>query len=262
MSQADAPSAGPAPAGTDSLLGGRVRLRQPPRGAGGFRAAIDPVLLAAAVPARPGERVLEAGCGSGAGFLCLAARVPGLSVVAVERDAALVALARENAAAAGLAGQVEVVEGDVADPALARRFGPFDHAFANPPFWPAGTPPPDAARQAATHAAGATLEDWARFLAAALRPRRGTASLILPAARFDAGAAALRAAGCGAIALLPLWPRAGQPAKRVLLRAVRGGRGPARVLPGLTLHESPPASGCYTAAAEAVLRDAAPLDLA
>ncbi|MBW8270571.1 tRNA1(Val) (adenine(37)-N6)-methyltransferase [Caldovatus aquaticus] len=248
-----------APSAADALLGGRVRLRQPPRG-GGFRAAIDPVLLAAAVPARPGERVLEAGCGSGAAFLCLAARVSGLSIVAVERDPALAALARENAAAAGLAGQVAVVEGDVADPALARRLGPFDHAFANPPFWPAGTPPPGAARQAATHESGATLEDWARFLAAALRPRRGTASLILPAARFDAGVAALRAAGCGAVALLPFWPRAGEPAKRVLLRAVRGGRGPARVLPGLTLHEPPPGGG-YTAAAQAVLRDAAPLDL-
>jgi tRNA1(Val) A37 N6-methylase TrmN6 len=251
--------AGAALAAAESLLGGRVRLRQPARGSGGFRAAIDPVLLAAAVPARPGDRVLEAGCGSGAGFLCLAARVPGLAILAVERDPALAALARENAAAAGLAAQVEVVAGDVADPALARRLGPFDHAFANPPFWPAGTPPPAAARQAATHEAGATLDDWARFLAAALRPRRGTATLILPAARFDAGAAALRAAGCGAVALLPLWPRAGMPAKRVLLQAVRGGRGPARVLPGLVLHQAPPGRG-YTAAAEAVLRDAAPLD--
>ncbi len=257
------PRADAAPAAIEEspLLGGRVRLRQPARGTGGFRAAIDPVLLAAAVPARPGERVLEAGCGSGAGFLCLAARVPGLAILAVERDTALAALARENAAAAGLAAQVEVVEGDVADPALARRLGPVDHAFANPPFWPAGTPPPDAARQAATHETGATLEDWARFLAAALRPRRGTASLILPAARFDAGVAALRAAGFGSVTLLPLWPRIGTPAKRVLLQAVRGGRGPARILRGLVLHESPSARSGYTAAAEAVLRDAAPLDL-
>jgi tRNA1(Val) A37 N6-methylase TrmN6 len=251
--------AGAAPAAAESLLGGRVRLRQPARGSGGFRAGIEPVLLAAAVPARPGDRVLEAGCGSGAGFLCLAARVPGLAILAVERDPALAALARENAAAAGLAAQVEVVQGDVADPALARRLGPFDHAFANPPFWPAGTPPSGASRQAATHEAGAGLEDWARFLAAALRPRRGTATLILPAARFDVGAVALRAAGCGSVALLPLWPRAGTPAKRVVLRSVRGGRGPARVLPGLVLHEATPDGG-YTAAAEAVLRDAAALD--
>ncbi len=77
----------------DTLLDGRVRLRQPRQG---FRAGLDAVLLAAFVPARTGERVLEAGCGSGAAFLCLAARVPGLRIAAVERDPAMAALAREQ----------------------------------------------------------------------------------------------------------------------------------------------------------------------
>ena len=117
----------------DHLLGGRVRLRQPV--AGQLRAGLDAVLLAAALPARPGQRVLEAGCGSGAAMLCLAARVPGLALLAVERDAGMAALAAENAALNGQA--AEVVTGDVADLALARRLGPWDHAMANPPYWPA-----------------------------------------------------------------------------------------------------------------------------
>lgn len=231
----------------DRLLGGRVLLRQPVRG---FRAGLDAVLLAAFVPATPGQRVLEAGCGSGAVFLCLAARVPGLSVTAVEREAAMAALARGNAAANGVS--AEVIEGDVA---TARGVAPCDHAFANPPYWPGGTPPPGAVRRAATHEGGAGLADWAGFVASALR-HGGTASLVLPAARFDAGVAALRAAGCGSVVLLPVSPRAGAPAKRVLLRARRGGRGPARLLPALVLHE---ADGAFTAAAQAVLRDAAAL---
>jgi tRNA1(Val) A37 N6-methylase TrmN6 len=234
----------------DRLLGGRVALRQPVRG---FRAGLDAVLLAAFVPAAPGQRVLEAGCGSGAVFLCLAARVPGLSVTAVERETSMAALARGNAAANGVA--VEVIEADVADPAVARRLAPCDHAFANPPYWPGGTPPPGAVRRAATHEGGAGLAAWAAFLAAALRAG-GTLSLVLPAARFDAGVAALRAAGCGSVTLLPVAPRAGAPAKRVLLRARRGGRGPARLLPALVLHEE---GGAFTAAADAVLRGAAPL---
>ncbi|MBR0658285.1 methyltransferase domain-containing protein [Neoroseomonas oryzicola] len=234
----------------DLLLGGRVRLRQP---AQGFRAGLDAVLLAAFVPARPGDRVLEAGCGSGAAFLCLAARVPGLEVTAVEREPAMAALARENAAANGVAATVE--DGDVADVALARRLGPVEHAFANPPYWPGGTPPPGAIRRAATHEGASGLDAWARFLAAALKDG-GTASLVLPAARFDAGVAALRDAGCGATTLLPLAPRAGQAAKRVLIRARRGGRGPATLLPPFVLHE---ADGRFTAAAESVLRDAAPI---
>lgn len=234
----------------DRLLNGRVALRQPRQG---FRAGLDAVLLAAFVPAEAGETVLEAGPGSGAVFLCLAARVPGLFIRAVEREAAMAALARENAARAGLVARIE--QGDVADLALARALGPVAHGFANPPYWPGGTPPPGAIRRAATHEAGPGLGDWIRFLAAAIAPR-GSLSLILPAARFDAAVAALRDTGFGAVELLPLWPRAGIAAKRVLLRARKGARGPAKILPGLVLHE---ADGRFTPAAQAVLRDAAAL---
>lgn len=235
---------------TDRLLGGRVLLRQP---AHGFRAGLDAVLLAAFVPAAPGERVLEAGCGSGAAFLCLAARVPGLAITAVEREPAMASLARENAATNGIAARIEA--GDVADLALARGLGPCDHAFANPPYWPGGTPPPGAIRRAATHEGDAGLEAWTRFLAAALR-HGGRLCLVLPAARFDAGVAAVRAAGCGSVVLLPLAPREGQSAKRVLLMARRGGRGPARLLPPFVLHG---ADGAFTLAAEAILRHGAAL---
>jgi tRNA1(Val) A37 N6-methylase TrmN6 len=235
----------------DRLLGGRVRLRQRPDG---LRAGHDAVLLAASVPARPGETVLELGCGSGAAFLCLAARVPGLSILAVEREPELAALARANAALNGIGDRVTVIEGDIADPALRRALPRLAHGFANPPFWSAGTAPPEALRRAATHAAA--LADWAACLAAAVAPR-GSARLILPAARFADGLAALAACGFGSPVLLPLWPRAGVAAKRVILGARRGGRAPARVLPGLVLHEGERA----TPAAESVLREGAALPL-
>lgn len=234
----------------DTLLDGRVRLRQPRRG---FRAGLDAVLLAAFVPAQSGDTVLEAGCGSGAAFLCLAARVPGLRIAAVERETSMAALARDNAEANGV--DAAVTEGDVADVALARRLGPCDHAMANPPYWPGGTPPPGAVRRAATHESGAGLVAWAGFLAAALRDR-GTISLVLPAARFDAGVAALRQAGCGSVTLLPIAPRAGQAAKRVLVRARKAGRAPARLLSPFVLHQ---ADGGFTEATDDVLRRAAAL---
>jgi tRNA1(Val) A37 N6-methylase TrmN6 len=237
----------------DALLGGRVRLRQPARG---LRAGLDAVLLAASIPARAGERVLEAGCGSGAAFLCLLARVPGIEVIAIERDPGLAALARANAEAAGHAARVTVLAGDIADATLRRGLPRCAHAFANPPYWPGGSAPPDAARAGMTHERGATLADWAAFLAAPL-PRLGSVTLVLPAARWDAGAAALRGAGCGALAMLPLAPRAGLAARRVLLAGRRGGRGPALLLPPLALHE---ATG-FSTAADAVLRDAAALTL-
>ncbi|MGG5886088.1 tRNA1(Val) (adenine(37)-N6)-methyltransferase [Falsiroseomonas sp. HC035] len=234
----------------DQLLGGRVRLLQR---RDGLRAGHDAVLLAAAVPARPGDVVLEAGCGSGAVFLCLLARVPGIIVVAVERDAALAALARENAARNGLAAVVTVLKGDVADPALRTALPRVTHAFANPPYWPAGTPPPGALRAGATHADEVPLAAWTGFMTAGLA-HRGSVTLVLPAARFADGVSALASAGCGSLALLPLWPRRDVAAKRVLLAGRRGGRGPARVLPGLVLHGE-------GAAADPVLRDAAALPL-
>ncbi len=233
---------------TDALLGGRVSLEQP---AGGLRAAVDAVLLAAAVPARAGEAVLELGCGAGPVFLCLAARVGGVAVRGVEADPALAELARRNAARAGL--PADIVAADLREARPPR----VAHAFANPPYWAGGTASPHPGRRGAAHEGCVGLAAWVQALARPLA-HRGTATLVLPAARFAEAAAALREAGCGSIGLWPLWPRAGLPARRVLLRGVKGGRGPDRILPGLVLHG---ADGRFTPEAEAVLRDAAPIPL-
>lgn len=231
----------------DMLLGGRVRLAQPRRG---LRAAIDPVLLAAGVPARSGDHVLEAGCGTGAAFLCLAARVPSLTIVAVERETSLAALARRNAAENGLQGRATVLTADIADAALDRLEGSVAHAFANPPWWVGGTRPPDPLRSTATHAEGTDLTAWARFLARSVR-RGGTVSLLLPAARLHAALTAMADADCGNPLVLPFWPRAGLAAKRVLVQGRRGRDGPLVLATGLALHG---AGQGYTDAAEAVLR--------
>ena len=230
----------------DGLLGGRVRLLQPRQG---FRAAIDPVLLAAFVPARSGEAVLEIGCGTGAAFLCLAARVVGIAVTAVERDPELAAIARRNAALNG-ADATLLAKDCCALPALP----PMHHAMANPPYWTGGTASPDSGRRQAAHE-DAPLAAWIAALTRPLR-HKGTVSLVLPAARLAEAAAGLREAGCGSVRLLPLWPRTGTPAKRILIQARKGGRGADKMLPGLILHE---ADGSATAAAHAVLRDGAAL---
>lgn len=236
----------------DRLLDGRVLLRQPRRG---LRAAIDPVLLAAGIPARAGERVLEAGCGAGAAFLCLAARVPGITIVGVERDAGLAALARANAAANGVEASVAVHAAAIDDAAFLATLGPVAHAFANPPWWPNGTPSPDPLRSAATHLDTTPLSVWAAGLAAAVMPG-GTVSLLLPAALLVEGLAALTAARCGGVRITPFWPRRGVAAKRVLLQGRNHRAGPVVLAAGLVLHD---AAVGYSAPAEAVLRHAAPL---
>jgi tRNA1(Val) A37 N6-methylase TrmN6 len=233
------------------LLGGRVIHAQPARG---HRTGIEPVLLAAAIPARAGQSVLEAGCGSGAGLLCLAARVPGLRGEGVEIDPDLATLAAANIEANGFEG-LDIRAADLAG------FCPgpvYDHAFANPPWHDAaGTASPDAARERAKRAEDGVFGLWAARLGAALR-HRGTLTFIVAASVLPDCLAAFAQAGCGSPAILPLWPRLGVAAKLVLLRGIRGGRGPAQLLPGLVLHT---ADGAFTAAAETVLRGGGPIAL-
>lgn len=233
-----------------TLLDGRVRYRQPTRG---FRSGIEPVLLAAAVPAMTGERVLEGGSGAGAALLCLAARVPGVSGVGIERDSGLAGFADGNARANGFA--LCFVAGDVL--ALPVR-GPFDHALANPPYHDvAGTESPVPARAGAKQAPPGLVANWAAALGAMLR-RGGTLSLILPPSRLAEALDGCARGSCGGVRVLPLWPRAGQQAKLILLRAMRGSRAPLALLAGITLHD---ADGAFTADTEACLRGGAPLAL-
>ena len=229
-----------------------MAYQQPVRG---YRTGIEPVFLAAAVPARPGERVLEAGTGAGAALLCLAARVPGVVGVGVERDAAMATLARCNMAPFA---NLSVFEGAVEQLGELPPFdhAPFDHAGANPPWHdPAGTAPPDPVRRGALHAPAGALALWCRVLAGRLRPG-GTLTLVLAARLAGEGAACLRAAGAGRVLTRPLLPKEGRAPKIVLLHAVAGSDAPGHTLPGLVLHR---AEGGYTAEAEAVLRDGAAL---
>ena len=237
---------------TDGLLGGRIRYQQPRTG---YRTGIEPILLAASIPVRPGERVLEAGTGAGAALLCLATRCPRASGVGIERDPALAFLAQANLQAADALAWIAVAADLLDLPAGPLFDRPFDHALANPPWHAAAsTASPDAMRDAAKRGDPALLAAWCQALARRLR-HHGSLTLIVPAAATAATLAAMQQAQCGSPSLLPLWPHAGQAARLVLLRAVKGGRGGCRVLPGLTLHDG----AAFTPAARAILWDGAAL---
>jgi tRNA1(Val) A37 N6-methylase TrmN6 len=235
----------------DALLGGRVRLRQP---AQGYRVAIDPVLLAAAVPAAAADRVLDIGSGVGAASLCLAARVSGCRIVGLEREPALARLAAENIAQNDVAARLSVVTGDLlAPPSLAP--GSFTQAMMNPPFLEAPTSPL-AGKASASVEGEAAIADWIGF-ALAMLGEKGGLTIVHRADRLGDLLAAL-AGRAGAITVFPLWPGEGKPAKRILLHAKKGSAAPLVVAPGLVLHQ---ADGRNTEAAEAILRHGAPLRL-
>jgi tRNA1(Val) A37 N6-methylase TrmN6 len=209
----------------DALLGGRVRLLQPK---GGLRAAIDPVLLAASVPAEAGESVLEVGCGSGAAALCLAARVPDVQVTGLDLQADLVALAQRGADLNRVADRVSFVAGDLLDPPPALSERAFDHVMANPPFARAGSGriSPDPGKALASIEGPADLAAWVAVLFAA---------------------AALETV------VFPLGP------KRVLVQGNKKSMGSVTYMSGLDLHQP---DGRFSPEADAILRGGGALMLA
>lgn len=241
---------------TDAFLGGRLAIRQP---RAGYRAGVDPVLLAAAVPARAGEAVLELGCGAGVAVLCLGRRVAGLQLSGIEVQADYAALARGNADANRIA--LEVVEGDLALMPAPLRAQSFDHVMANPPYFrrEAGTRSGDAGREIAM-GEGTRLDAWIDAGMRRLRPG-GRFTLIQAAERLPD----LLSAFVGrevALSALPIAPREGREATRVILAAVKGGRAPFRLFAPLILHQGSQHlrdGDDYAAPVQAVLREAAAL---
>lgn len=237
----------------DRLLNGRLRLMQPSRG---YRAGLDAALLAAACDARPGQRVLDAGCGPGAALLAAAARRPQTRFVGLEREPEALALARENIALNGLGDRVEVVAGDVAQRFATTGLAPFDAALANPPFFddPAALRGP-APEKAAAWLADEGLMAWAEFLLKSVR-EGGTITVIHRADRL-ADLLAHMSAKAGSFQIRGVHPFADAPAKRVLVRAIKTGKAPLRLLPPLVLHERGGAK--HRPEVEAILRGAADL---
>ncbi|PRY24292.1 tRNA1(Val) A37 N6-methylase TrmN6 [Aliiruegeria haliotis] len=238
----------------DDYLGGRLSLWQPARG---YRAGIDPVLLAAACPAKAGESILELGCGVGTAALCLSVRVPDLRITGVERQADMAALACRNASETGA--HFQVVTADIATLPDAVKQQSYDHVIANPPFFlrSESHASPHPAREAAM-GEDTALATWMDVAARRLKPK-GWLTLIHRTERLadllcDLGT-------LGSVQIQPLQPRPGREANLILLRARKNGRAPLRLHPPVTLHtgEKHVTDGeDYSPAIRAVLRSSAP----
>lgn len=240
----------------DGFLNGRLRIAQPLRG---YRAGADAVMLGAACPARPGQTVLELGCGVGVASLCLGWRVPGLSITGLERQADYADLARANALGNGI--PMKVLTGDLAAPPPELRGMTVDHVLMNPPYFLGGTPAPDAGRAEARREE-TPLALWIDSGLRRLRPG-GWLTIIQRADRLDGVIVAL-AGRAGAVTILPVAGRGGQPAGRVLVAARKGSATPLRLLAPFVTHAAArhgKDGEDLSEAAAAVLRSGAPIDL-
>lgn len=247
----------------DAFLGGKVEAVQPKRGH--HRSGLEAVLLSAALEPQFAGTVVDLGAGVGVAGMAIAARCSGAGVVLVERDAEAIACAREaltRPANRAFSGRVSIVATDIATPETERVAAGLGRAFAdavvvNPPFHQReeGTSSPNIARASAHILAESGLDPWCRAAASALKPE-GRLVVIFRADRLDALLAAL-SGRFGDTAILPIHPRANEPAHRVLIAAVKGSRAGSRILPALVLH--PEAGSTYVPEVERILRHGASL---
>ncbi|HEY3679924.1 MAG TPA: methyltransferase [Bradyrhizobium sp.] len=217
----------------DALLGGSLRLRQPKSG---HRAGHDAMLLAAATPARPGDRVADFGAGVGAAGLALAKRVAGIKLALVEIDQALAGLARDNARANNITAETIVLDvTGSAERFASAGLGPdsIDVVLMNPPFNDPARHRASPEKALAHVATAATLEGWVHAARRTLKSG-GALTLIWRADGLAEVLAALDR-GFGSLAILPVHGDATSPAIRVLVRATKGGRAPSQIYPALVL---------------------------
>jgi tRNA1(Val) A37 N6-methylase TrmN6 len=234
----------------DAFLGGRLTISQPLKG---FRAGLDSVLLGAAV-GHGSANLLDLGAGVGTAALVALANHPAISATLVEVDREAAALAEVNVGANGFAAQGRVVVLDVTAPGRARAAAglapdAFETVIANPPFFESGTVPAPL-RARARHMQEADIEAWIKAAASHAAPA-GEAIFISPAHRLSALLAAFESR-FGGITVLPLTPREGEAAHRLLIRGVKGSRAPLTLLASRPLHT--PAGRAFRPEFEAIFR--------
>ena len=241
---------------TDKLLGGRVTLIQPEHG---YRTAIDPILLAAAVPARSGNEILEVGSGTGAASFCLAARVPDIQITGLELQSTFVDLANESARLNGKNQNIIFFYGDLLFPPCTLPSYQFDHVMANPPYFMRGQriSSPNPQKEKAYVEGEAVLADWIYFALAKVRDG-GSVTLVHLYDRREEVITGL-AKGAGKISIFPIWPKMrGHGSKRVIIQGRKGQKGSTVLANGLVLHDS---QGNFTKQASKILSDAGELNL-
>ncbi|MBI3419165.1 MAG: methyltransferase domain-containing protein [Proteobacteria bacterium] len=230
----------------DKLLGGKVIIIQPAKG---YRVAIDPVLLAACVPAEAGQSVLDLGSGTGAASFCLRARV-NCRITGIENNPDHLALSRQSLEKNGWGKDVSFVEGNIQNPPPEIPMASFDWVMANPPYFNEAAYSASLTGKNAAHASAGGIAPWLECAARFLKPS-GWFFLIYPAEDEDVLAELNRV--FREIRILRVQPRAGEDSKRLLIAASPSGRPVIAEAGSLILHED---NGDYTEPAHAILWDA------
>jgi tRNA1(Val) A37 N6-methylase TrmN6 len=243
---------------TDGFLGGRLQIAQP---VDGYRAATDPVYLAASIPAVSGDSILDVGCGVGTASLCLGARVAGVKLTGLELQSEYAELARVNAE--NNDDELSIVCANLGELPVDLRVQSFDHVMTNPPFFIGDNlSAPDNAAKVLAHVETMDLSNWIALSLKRLKSR-GSFTIIHLANRLPTILAAMDGA-CGDIRVLPIAARNGRAAKRVLVQGIKTSKAPMSLLPPLIVHDGTAHErdgDDYSATTRQILRDGQALQL-
>lgn len=233
----------------DTIYQGRCGLEQPRTG---YRFGTDAMVLAAAVQARSGQKVLELGCGVGAVLIAAHTRLPEVFFTGIEKMPEYAHLAKKNIERNAAAKRVHVVRGDALNPVTVGALGSFDHVVANPPYYETQRHSGAASelRRVARQHDETALAAWMQAANRALKPK-GTVTFIHATEKLDDLIQGLQKY-CGGVKIFPLWPKEGEPSKRLIIQATKGSKAPLTILPGLVMHE---ADGRSTMAAFQVVNE-------
>lgn len=215
----------------DDFLGGKIKLKQP---VDGYRATSDAVLLAAAVNAKKGQKILDVGAGSAAVGLCLAARCPDINIFGIEVQTEMISLAKENIALNRCDDRITILPADIRSEKIdGLPTGSFDWVVTNPPFILENQPSPSKIRDIAHRQSDCSLNEWILNCLRYVRAR-GHFAMINRADRLPE-IMALLYGRLGDLKIIPIWTKEGLPAKRFIVIGRKGVRSPAVLTPGIVL---------------------------
>ncbi len=242
------------------ILGSKVSLMQPKRG---YRVAIDPILLAASVPAKTGEKVLDVGSGTGASSLALAARLPGISCHGIEVQEKYADISNENAKQNKAQNRVHFFFGDIAAPPKNFKPDNYNHVMTNPPYLEYNHQRRSdiVEKRLATMESNVSLTDWIKFCVRSVKSK-GTVTIIHRADRLEKILESLNGK-VGDLIIFPFWStkkssNENYSAKRVIIQGRKGVRAPTQLKSGLVLHND---EGGFSEIADQILTKARGLDL-
>ena len=213
---------------TNKFLGGKVLLKQNRLG---LCATSDSVLVAALVPIKQNETILDVGAGNGIVGLCVNARKK-CRTTAIEIQKNLCQLIQENALLNKQ--EITIFQEDIFSSKDAIKGQLFNHIVTNPPFYEKGTNMRKSQEQRKAYVQDFDLKKWIEYCLKHLRAKGSFCLIHRPEMLGEI--LSFLSPKLGNIEIFPIVSKEGKPANRILIRGYLNKKGPLTLHSPLIMH--------------------------